>query len=115
MSTYDQYATPVAPGTWDVPATGAARFTWEYDNGRARLLDLYQRGKDKQWDASKRIDWEIPVDPTNVMGISEEFSPIYGSRQWEVLSRPERDELGTRRVGDQIHFGYLIAVLVADR
>ncbi len=28
------------------------------------------------------------------MGISEEFSPIYGSRQWEVLSRAERDELG---------------------
>ena len=30
------------------------------------------------------------------MGISasEEFSPIYGSRQWEVLSPAERDELG---------------------
>ena len=94
MSTYDHYATPVAPGTWDVPATGAARFTWEYDDGRRRLLDLYQRGKDKQWDAAKRIDWDLPVDPANVMGISEEFSPIYGSRQWEVLSQPERDELG---------------------
>ena len=95
MSTYDHYATPVAPGTWDVPAAGAARFTWEYDGGRGRLLDLYQRGKDKQWDAAKRIDWELPVDPSNVMGISEEFSPIYGSRQWEVLSPAERDELGT--------------------
>ena len=94
MSTYDHYATPVAPGTWDVPAAGAARFTWEYDGGRGRLLDLYQRGKDKQWDATKRIDWELPVDPSNVMGISEEFTPIYGSRQWEVLSPAERDELG---------------------
>ena len=94
MTTYDHYATPVDPGTWDVPAAGAARFTWEYDGGRGRLLDLYQRGKDKQWDAAKRIDWELPVDPTNVMGISAEFSPIYGSRQWEVLSQPERDELG---------------------
>ena len=46
MSTYDHYATPVAPGTWDVPAAGAARFSWEYDGGRGRLLDLYQRGKD---------------------------------------------------------------------
>jgi hypothetical protein len=94
VSTYDHYATPVAPGTWDIPATGAARFSWEYDNGRGRLLDLYQRGKDKQWDASKRIDWDLPVDPSNVMGMSEEFSPIYGSRQWQALSPAERDELG---------------------
>jgi hypothetical protein len=93
VSTYDHYATPVKPGTWDVPATGAARFSWEYDDGRSRLLDLYQRGKDKQWDAAKRIDWELPVDPTNVMGLSDEFCPIYGSRQWDVLSDAERADL----------------------
>lgn len=52
MSTYEKYTTPVPPGTWDVPSTGAARFSWEYDDGRQRLLDLYQRGKDKQWDAA---------------------------------------------------------------
>ena len=94
MSTYDLYTTPVEAGTWDVPSTGAARFSWEYDDGRQRLLDLYQRGKDKQWDATKRIDWDLPVDTTNVMATSEELNPIYGSRQWEVLSEKERDELG---------------------
>src|SRR5689334_15244562 len=88
------YTTPVPPGTWDVPAAGAARFSWEYDDGRQRLLDLYQRGKDKQWDATKRIDWSLPVDPCNVMATSDEFNPIYGSRQWEKLSAAERDELG---------------------
>ena len=67
MSTYDLYTTPVDKGTWDIPSTGAARFSWEYDDGRQRLLDLYQRGKDKQWDAAKRIDWDLPVDPCNVM------------------------------------------------
>ena len=51
MATYDHYATPVPPGTWDVPASGAARFSWEYDDGRSRMLDLYQRGKDKQWES----------------------------------------------------------------
>jgi hypothetical protein len=94
VSTYDHYATPVEPGTWDVPAAGATRFSWEYDNGRQRLLDLYQRGKDKQWDAAKRIDWELPVDPSNVMAMGEEFVPIYGSRQWDILNQKERDELG---------------------
>jgi hypothetical protein len=92
VSTYDLYTRPVAPGTWDVPAAGAARFSWEYDDGRQRLLDLYQRGKDKQWDAAKRIDWEQPVDPFNVMQSSIEINPIYGSRQWEKLNQAERDE-----------------------
>jgi P-aminobenzoate N-oxygenase AurF len=94
VSTYDMYTSPVDRGTWDVPATGAARFSWEYDDGRQRLLDLYQRGKDKQWDATKRIDWDLPVDPANVMATSDELCPIYGSRQWELLSEAERDELG---------------------
>ncbi len=94
MSTYDHYVSPVPSGTWDVPAAGASRFSWEYDEGRSRLLDLYQRGKDKQWDAAKRIDWEIPVDPNNVMEQSDEFCPIYGSRQWDILSEKERGEVG---------------------
>jgi P-aminobenzoate N-oxygenase AurF len=92
VSTYDLYTRPVAPGTWDVPAAGAARFSWEYDDGRQRLLDLYQRGKDKQWDGTKRIDWDQPVDPVNVMEAGEAINPIYGSRQWEKLNQAERDE-----------------------
>ena len=94
MSTYDMYTSPVPRETWDVPAAGAARFSWEYDDGRQRLLDLYQRGKDKQWDAAKRIGWDQPVIPANVMETGDEFSPIYGSRQWEKLNQAERDEVG---------------------
>ena len=93
MSTYDMYTSPVSRQTWDVPMTGAARFSWEYDSGRQQLLDLYQRGKDKQWDAAKRIDWEQPVNPVAVMETGEELVPIYGSRQWEKLNQAERDEL----------------------
>jgi hypothetical protein len=94
VSTYDLYTTPVPPGTWDVPAAGAARFSWEYDDGRQRLLDLYQRGKDKQWDAAKRVDWDQHVDPCNVMEAGDAVNPIYGSRQWEKLNEAERDEVG---------------------
>ena len=36
----------------------------------------------------------VNANPANVMEQSEELSPIYGSRQWEVLSQKERDELG---------------------
>jgi hypothetical protein len=93
MSTIDLYTEPVPREGWDVPAAGAARFTWEYDDGRQRLLDLYQRGKDKQWDASKRIDWDQPVPTPNVLGTPREINPIYGSRQYEKLNDAERDEL----------------------
>ena len=93
MSTYGMYTSPVSTDTWDVPASGAARFSWEYDSGRETLLDLYQRGKDKQWDATKRIDWAQPVDPLRVMETGEEIVPIYGSRQWDKLNQAERDEL----------------------
>jgi hypothetical protein len=93
VSTYDMYSSPVAAGTWDVPAAGAARFSWEYDSGRQQLVDLYQRGKDKQWDAVKRIDWDQPVNPVRVMETGEELTPIYGSRQWEKLNQAERDEV----------------------
>src|SRR5258707_13459432 len=83
VSTYDHYTTPVEPGTWDVPAAGATRFSWEYDRGPSRLVDLYQRGKGKEWDAAKRIDWAIPSDPTKVRGQASELVPIYGSGPWE--------------------------------
>lgn len=94
MSTFDSYTSPVEPGTWDVPASGAARFTWEYDDGRDRLLALYQKGKDKQWDAQKRIEWDLEVDPTNIMGLPEEYNPLRGSEIWERMTQKERDELG---------------------
>jgi hypothetical protein len=93
--TTDRYVSPVEPGTtWDVPAAGAARFSWEYDEGRDRLLSLYQKGKDKQWDAQKRIDWDLEVDPINVAGLPDEFNPLFGSGIWEKMSQRERDDFG---------------------
>jgi hypothetical protein len=74
--------------------SGDARFTWEYDGGRDRLLSLYQKGKDKQWDAQLRIDWDVEVDPVNVAGLPEEFNPLFGSDIWNKLSQRERDEFG---------------------
>ena len=56
MSTHDLYAVPVEHATWDVPLAGSARFSWEYGDGRERLLALYAKGKASQWDAASRID-----------------------------------------------------------
>lgn len=72
------------PGTdFQVPASGDARMTWEYDLRDERLMALYQRGKDRQWDAATRIPWELEVDRANPLGQPEELIPIHGSRTWE--------------------------------
>ncbi len=92
MTANDRYAIAPEPGTWDVPATGAARFTWQYDDGRDRLLALYAKGKDKQWDAAKRITWDTDVNPFDVLGFPEEMNPLLGTPVWDKMTRTERDE-----------------------
>ncbi|MCP2340309.1 ferritin-like domain-containing protein [Actinomadura rupiterrae] len=94
MTSYDFYVSSVPKETWDVPMSGDARFTWEYDDGRDRLLNLYQKGKDKQWDAQKRIDWDLEVDPNNVAGLPDQFNPLFGSEIWDRMSQAEKDEFG---------------------
>ncbi len=95
MSTHELYTIAAEHRTWDVAATGAARFTWEYDDGRDRLLSLYQKGKDKQWDATTRIDWSADVDPYDALGMPDETISIYGTDQWRKIEhdRGAVDEL----------------------
>ena len=93
MTTRDYYIRPVETDTWAVPAAGATRFSWEYDDGRDRLLSLYQKGKDKQWDAQKRIDWTLEVDPYDALGLPDQAMAVYGTRYWDAFNERERSEL----------------------
>src|SRR3954469_17334765 len=93
MSTYDKYTRPVGHDTWDLAMAGDTRFTWEYDDGRDKLLSLYQKGKDKQWDAQKRIDWSIDVDPNNPAGFPDEYNAFHGSDIWERMNEDEQNQL----------------------
>lgn len=92
MSTHDYYVEPMDRATWDVPAAGSTRFTWEYSDGRERLLSLYQKGKDKQWDAQRRLDWNTKVDTANVMGLPPELHPLVGLDLWERMPQSEKDK-----------------------
>ncbi len=95
MSTPVLYTIPAEHATWDVGMQGAARFTWEYDDGRDRLLSLYQKGKDKQWDQVHRIDWDVEVEPHDALGLPDETISIYGTEQWDKIKNDEAavDEL----------------------
>ncbi|MCX4691016.1 ferritin-like domain-containing protein [Streptomyces sp. NBC_01408] len=93
MPTHELYTNGPGEGVWEVPASGSARFNWEYDGGRERLLALYQKGKDKQWDGAKRIDWDIEVDPYDPLGTPDEALTLYGTRHWAKLTRQDKGDL----------------------
>jgi hypothetical protein len=93
MPTHDLYANAPSDSPWQVPASGAARFSWEYDDGRERLLALYQKGKDKQWDGQQRIDWDLEVDPYDALGIPDEAMSLYGTPYWDKLTEKDKGEL----------------------
>jgi len=93
LSTHELYTVPPEQAGWDVPMAGDARFSWEYDDGRDRLLALYQKGKDKQWDAVRRIDWDLEVDPGNVLGTPDQSMAIYGTKYWDQLGPENVREL----------------------
>ncbi len=82
-----------AAGHWTVPAGAASTFSWAYDDGRERLLALYQRGKDKQWDAVRRIDWDLDVDPADPLGTPDEALPLHGTPYWDRLGTERQSEL----------------------
>jgi hypothetical protein len=84
--THDLYTTAAEPPSWEVPLAGQTRFNWEYDDGRERLLSLYQKGKDKQWDSVKRIDWDLDVDPYDSLGLPDQAMAIYGTPYWDRMS-----------------------------
>ena len=93
MSTRRIYSTPVELTRWTVPGHTDATFNWDYDQGRDRLLSLYEKGKDQQWNASHRIDWSLDVDPADTSLAPDEIMPIYGSRIWDKLSRAQKDQV----------------------
>jgi hypothetical protein len=88
------YTLPVDQTEWRVEGTGAATiFNWEYDSGRDKLLTLYEKGKNKQWNANERIDWSQEIDLSNPLGFPDYFVAIYGSPTWEKLDEKGRNEV----------------------
>ncbi|MGP4004561.1 ferritin-like domain-containing protein [Streptomyces sp. 8N706] len=93
MTTREFYVQDPGDELWQVPASGAARFDWDYDDGRDRLLALYQKGKDKQWDGARRIDWDLEVDPYDPLGTPDESLLLYGTRYWGKMTERDKGEL----------------------
>ena len=87
------YPIPDIDPVWTVPQEFEAAFDWEYDDGRKQMMHLYQKGKDMQWDALARIDWDEALDPENPMEVPDELQGIYYMPIWKKMSDKERAEL----------------------
>ncbi|MGH3261343.1 MAG: ferritin-like domain-containing protein, partial [Trebonia sp.] len=85
-----RYALPVEQTEWKFEGKAETCLTWEYEDERASLLQLYDKGKKQQWDAAERIDWSLDLDPENPMLLDDRQIPIFGSDIWSKLTEKER-------------------------
>jgi hypothetical protein len=85
------YTLPVEQTQWHIPGYGAETiFNWEYDEGRDKLLTLYEKGKNNQWNSNTRIDWAAELDFDDPLGFPDEYSPLSGSDIWAKMNRKEK-------------------------
>jgi para-aminobenzoate N-oxygenase AurF len=87
------YTLPVDQTKWEIPSGSTTVFNWEYDDTRDRLLSLYEKGKERQWNTNTRLDWSIDVDPGAEVNVPDYYIPIYGSDIWEGLDAKARSNL----------------------
>jgi len=91
MSTHELFTLPPQESSWSVPSSFDTLFNWEYDAMRDRLLSLYSKGKQKQWDSDSRVDWSLDVDPENPAQIPDEYNlGIYGTDIYDRMTDGEK-------------------------
>jgi hypothetical protein len=88
-----RYALPVDQTEWHVGSDSTTVFNWEYDATRDRLLALYEKGKERQWNANSRLDWSVEVDPGSPENVPDLYIPIFGSDMWDRLDDAARREV----------------------
>jgi len=102
MTTQQRYAIPVDPSEWSLPSRFDSLMRWEYQDGRASLLNLYEKGKERQWNGNTRIDWSLDLDPENPQELPDEQISIFGSDIWNRLTPKERANLRRHMQAQQL-------------
>ena len=87
------YTIPPDSEGWEFDSPATTAFDWVYDDGRAQLLRLYDKGTRKQWIGSDRLDWSHELDPENPLGMPDEVIAINGTPWWDKMNAAERGEV----------------------
>ncbi len=66
-----------------------------FTRNEPKLWQMYERGKQKQWDAEKRIDWSLYIDPEDPTEVGDHALPLYGS---PIIARMTQKERAAARV-----------------
>ena len=90
MSTQYRYPMPVDVTQWTIGKQNETTFSWECEDGKRELLDLYDKGKRQQWDTALRLDWSINLDPETPQQVDDRTIPIFGTKLWDKLSEKKR-------------------------
>src|SRR5215510_7727557 len=90
MSTERIYSLPVEVTDWKFDVATEIHFNWEYEDGSADLLILYEKGKRQQWDASKRLNWSLELNPDNPMELKDEAISIHDTDYWRRMTDKEK-------------------------
>jgi hypothetical protein len=90
MAFRDFYALDPGEKNWSVPQDFDVTFNWDYDDGRAAMMGLYAKGKEMQWDAATRIDWDQELDEENPEQMPEESLPIHMAPCYLKMSAKEK-------------------------
>ncbi|HEV2635624.1 MAG TPA: ferritin-like domain-containing protein [Actinocrinis sp.] len=90
---------PQGSAGWSAPLGGTAVLASDYDEHDQLMLRLYTLGKQRQWDADTRLDWDSPVDPDNPLGMPDSFVWIAGSALWDRLPESEHTVLRRHTAG----------------
>jgi hypothetical protein len=93
LSISQNYVTGGGADPWSTAQSFDANFDLRYADGRDEFLNLYQKGKDLQWDSLTRIDWSESLDPDNPMQMPDEFDGLYHTRYWNGFSDRFRGEV----------------------
>src|SRR5499427_2767364 len=102
MSTTWRYVLPVEQTEWKFDGNTETFFTWEYDEPREALLQLYAKGKKQQWDAAERIDWSLDLDPENPMMLDDRVVHIWGTDLWNRMTEKEKSSVRHHLQASQI-------------
>jgi len=89
----DYYVLATEGSRWTIDQDFKACFDWTYDDGRAAMIGLYEKGKQMQWDAQTRIDWSQELDPLNPQGMPDESLPIHMADCFLKMNEKEKGEV----------------------
>ncbi len=89
----DLYVLATDGAKWTIDQDFKACFDWTYDDGRAAMIGLYEKGKEMQWNAQTRIDWSQELDPLNPQGMPDESLPVYAAPCFMKMSETEKGEV----------------------